>query len=149
MTENLPDDVTPWEPLDDPADMPPPHASSTDKCVAIQPSGFACYRKPIPGGNVCEKHGGAAKQVKRAAQLRLAALIEPAIATLAREMVQADKSVDRQRAANSLLDRAGVTRQNEVEHGDAREILVARLLELQQKRDTTPNTPTTDEGPHT
>lgn len=92
-------------------------------------TGKRCTQPPIPGGTVCRFHGGAAPQVQRKARLRLLELVDPAIATLAREMVNADKSGDRQRAANSILDRAGVARQAEVSGEDARALLVSRILE--------------------
>lgn len=79
-------------------------------------------------------HGGGSPSTKRKAQLRLAELVNPAIATLAREMTNADRSQDRQRAANSILDRAGVSRVSKLETADAREILVQRLLDLREER---------------
>lgn len=88
-----------------------------------------CKLPPIPGGTVCKFHGGAAPQTKRKAALRLAELVDPAIATLGREMVKADKSSDRQRAANSILDRAGITRGQSAEVDVARALLLERLLE--------------------
>lgn len=75
-------------------------------------------------------HGGSAPAARARARLRLLELADPAIATLAREMVQADRSVDRQKAANSILDRAGYGRVTRMESADARELLIARLLEL-------------------
>lgn len=77
-------------------------------------------------------HGGKTPQVQRKAALRLLELVDPAIATLAREMAQADKSSDRLRAANSILDRAGVVRKSEVTTTDARALLMRRLEELVQ-----------------
>lgn len=87
-------------------------------------SGKRCQRPAIPGGTVCKLHGGGAPQVIRKARLRLQELVDPAIATLAREMATADKSNDRQRAANSILDRAGVVRGSEIKVEDVRESLV-------------------------
>src|SRR3546814_12403525 len=71
-------------------------------------TGERCTKAPIRGGTVCATHGGSAPQVRKKAALRLLELVDPAIAVLAREMVNADKSADRQRAANTVLDRAGV-----------------------------------------
>lgn len=68
--------------------------------------------------------------MRRAAAIRLMELVDPAIATLAREMDDADSSSDRQRAANSILDRAGVGRQQRIELDDARQVLADRLREL-------------------
>lgn len=91
-------------------------------------SGQRCRKWAIAGGTVCPTHGGRAPQVKDRARLRLASLVEPAIATLGREMTQADKSADRQRAANSILDRAGHGRAVKVEQADAREMLLDLLI---------------------
>lgn len=66
-------------------------------------------------------------------QVKLLNLIDPAITTLAREMVSASKSSDRQRAANSILDRAGVARVQATPDSEAsRELLVERLRQLRQ-----------------
>ena len=96
-----------------------------------------CRRAATPGTNVCANHGSRAPQVKQAAKLRLLGLVDPAIATLAREMTQASKSSDKQRAANSILDRAGIARTSEVQVEDARALLVERLMAL---RDEEPGT---------
>lgn len=94
-----------------------------------------CGRAATPGAYVCASHGGKSPQVRAKAQLRLVELIDPAIATLAREMAQAKSSIDRQRAANSILDRAGVARRTEVDHGGARQLLVERLQAVLAARD--------------
>lgn len=94
-------------------------------------TGQRCGQRPIPGGFVCRYHGGSAPQVQRKASMRLAELVMPAIAVLAREMVKADKSADKQRAANSILDRAGITRGQSAEIDAARDLLLARLLDKQ------------------
>lgn len=92
-----------------------------------------CRKACIPGGTVCNTHGGAAPQVKKRAALRLMSLIDPAISVLAREMVQADKSSDRQRAANSLLDRAGVGRAaGDMDANAAKAMLMERYHNLQE-----------------
>lgn len=92
-----------------------------------------CGQAASPGQRVCRFHGGASPQAKNKARLRLAELVAPAIATLAREMAQATSSSDRMKAANSILDRAGWGRVSKVEAADAREVLVTRLLEMQQE----------------
>ena len=102
-------------------------------------TGKECGREAVPGATVCRYHGGAAPQVQRKAALRLLELVDPAIGTLAREMATADKSADRQRAANSILDRAGIARKVETPDSDiARAMLVERLLAL---RDVEPAPP--------
>lgn len=97
-------------------------------------TGEQCGNPAIPGAVVCKYHGGAAPQVRAKAQLRLVELIDPAIATLAREMTTAKNSNDRQRAANSLLDRAGVPRRTEVDHGAAQALLMDRIQEVLARR---------------
>lgn len=105
-------------------------------CAAKRSNGQPCNKPPIKGGTVCATHGGSAPQVRRKAALRLLELVDPAISTLAREMVQADKSADRQRAANSLLDRAGVPRTATVIDGEsAKALLVERINALRDEAD--------------
>lgn len=56
--------------------MPKPVAPR--RCVAKSSrTGKPCQRPPIAGGTVCRHHGGAAPQVKRKAEERLADLIDP------------------------------------------------------------------------
>lgn len=96
-------------------------------------------RAPAMAGQVrCRMHGGSLPQAKRAARLRLAELVDPAIGTLAREMVKAERSADRQRAANSILDRAGIARETRVETSDARSLLLERLTSLRRDRELQP-----------
>lgn len=89
-----------------------------------------CGNAVVPGATVCYLHGGKAPQVRRKAALRLLELVDPAIATLAREMVNGARAVDRMSAANSILDRAGYGRVQKIEAADAREMLIQRLIEL-------------------
>lgn len=106
------------------------------QCTAKNRRGERCEKAPIKGGTVCKTHGGSAPQVRRKAALRLLELVEPAIAVLAREMVNADKSSDRQRAANSVLDRAGVPRTATVIDGDsAKALLFERINALRAEAD--------------
>lgn len=95
-------------------------------------TGELCRNVAMKGQNVCRNHGGAAKQNRDKARLRLASLVDPAIATLAKEMVNANTSRARQSAANSILDRAGWGRVTKVEAVDARQILLQRLHELRE-----------------
>ena len=94
-----------------------------------------CLRAATPGTSVCSNHGSKAPQTQAKARLRLATLVDPAIGTLAREMATAEKSSDRQRAANSILDRAGVPRQQSVTVDDARDILAERLAQVKARRE--------------
>ena len=100
-----------------------------------------CRGPAMTGQKVCKAHGGSSPQAKRSARLRLAGLVDPAIATLAKEMTGAEKSNDRLAAANSVLDRAGYGRAQQIETTDAREILLEKLLELQTEN----NEPEQDE----
>jgi hypothetical protein len=93
-------------------------------------TGLPCNAPVVTGMRVCFVHGGASPQARSKAKLRLAELVDPAIATLAREMTTAESSADRQRAANSILDRAGWGRVTTIEAGDARELLIQRLLSM-------------------
>lgn len=102
-------------------------------CSARRRDGDLCQSPAMHGQRVCRMHGGSAPQARSKARLRLAELVNPAIATLAREMANADRSVDRQRAANSILDRAGWGRVSTVETADAREVLLARLAEMRDE----------------
>jgi hypothetical protein len=69
-------------------------------------SGEQCKRPPIPGGNVCRMHGGAAPQVQASARDRLNALVEPAIEALGRAMRSRNVPAI-VRAAQLVLDRCG------------------------------------------
>lgn len=99
-------------------------------CHAKRKDGQLCKAPVVTGMKVCKMHGGSTQAAKRGAALRLAELVNPAIATLAREMTNADKSADKQRAANSILDRAGHGRHQIIEASDSREILRQGLLDL-------------------
>lgn len=105
-------------------------------CKAKRRDGQLCKAPAVAGMRVCKLHGGKSPQAKNAAKLRLAELVNPAIATLAREMTQADKSADKQRAANSLLDRAGYGRVQRMEVADAKELLLQRLLAMRDEEET-------------
>ena len=102
------------------------------RCQAMsKQTGQQCGNKAIPGGTVCRFHGGGARQVRNRARLNLLELVDPAIATLAREMATAKSSTDRQRAANSILDRAGVVRRVDgTPLVDAQEYLVRQLIAI-------------------
>lgn len=103
-------------------------------CMGTNREGGPCGAPALRGMDLCAKHGAKHPAAKRAARLRLAELVDPAIAVLAREMVQAERSSDRQSAANSLLDRAGWGRTAVIQAGDARAVLVQRILEVQRQQ---------------
>lgn len=78
-------------------------------CTARKTNGDPCRKRPIKGGNVCRVHGGAAKQVKAAAQRRIMAAADPAAAVLVALMYDATAPhAVRLAAAKDLLDRAGL-----------------------------------------
>lgn len=108
-------------------------------CHATRRDGEKCKSPAVTGMKVCRMHGGSTERAKNGAKLRLAELVNPAIATLAREMTQADRSVDRQRAANSVLDRAGYGRHTKIEVGDAKELLYQRLLAMTEENADAPD----------
>lgn len=100
------------------------------QCTAkSRTTGNRCKAWAMPGQAVCYYHGGSSPQAKKKAQLRLDALAQPAIAALQRVMEQAEADSDVLAAANSILDRAGYSRTHNITSDDAREILLARLLE--------------------
>jgi len=53
-------------------------------------------------------HGGSIPAVKAAAQRKMVALIDPALAVLYRSLVECDEWASRIRAALGILDRAGL-----------------------------------------
>lgn len=130
-----PGNVTPLRPVI-PKEQGTPEAplpATFRQCTARSTtSGRRCRKSAIKGGTVCPSHGGRAPQVKERARIRLASLIEPAITTLGREMVNAQHSADRQRAANSILDRAGLARGANEDMELARSLLIDRLLTLRE-----------------
>lgn len=91
----------------------------------------------LDGTNVCTHHGGRAPQVQRKAKLRMASLVDPAIDKLARILVRG-KDGDALRAAENILDRAGVPRIKDSSDADAgREVLLERILLLREHHTTT------------
>lgn len=66
------------------------------------------------GSRVCSKHGGMAKQVREAAAARIDRLVDPAISTLREMMLRGESHSIRLRAAESVLDRAGIKAPEEV-----------------------------------
>lgn len=105
------------------------------QCKAQSKSmGRQCGNPAIPGSTVCRVHGGSAPQVRRKAAMRLLELVDPAVATLAKTMVDKDAPhAARIRAAENVLDRAGLPRRVDVTDTEAaRDLLVERLLTLRQ-----------------
>jgi len=79
------------------------------RCIAkSKQSGNRCKRNAIAGGTVCSMHGGKAPAVIAAAKVRLAALVDPAILRLEKEIKAGKHSPSAVRAATDVLDRAGL-----------------------------------------
>jgi hypothetical protein len=68
-------------------------------------TGLPCRRYPIAGGNVCMMHGGAAPQVRKAAEKRLEELRQPAVSYLAHLLEQKEFPSAGLGAAKDVLDR--------------------------------------------
>ena len=64
---------------------------------------------------MCIKHGGAAGHVREAARRRLDLLVDPAISTLRQMMLRGETHTVRLKAAESILDRAGIVAEQKVE----------------------------------
>jgi hypothetical protein len=78
-----------------------------------------CGNAAMPGSNVCKFHGAAAPQTKQAARVRLAALVDPAIAKLAAAVqakVNSRHFTTQQQiaAARDILDRNGLKSKDEI-----------------------------------
>ena len=91
----------------------------------------AGYGTDHPRVGRCRNHGGNTPSGRTAARLRLAELVQPAMATLARALTDPDApwTVKRQ-AASDILDRAGYPRRVDVDVDAQREGLVDRLWAL-------------------
>lgn len=107
-------------------------------CTAKNRAGQPCSAPSVSGTRVCRNHGGASPQARRKAKLRLAELVDPAIATIARVMTDPNtKPSEKLRAADSLLDRAGHGRAQKIETEDAKALLMNRLIALKHQEDNT------------
>jgi hypothetical protein len=76
-------------------------------CTAKRSNGTPCKGQAISGSNVCRVHGGSAPQVKRRAEERLAALVDPAIAALSKLVRSKGLTNVKLQAARDILDRTG------------------------------------------
>jgi hypothetical protein len=109
------------------------------KCRATNKAGNQCGRYAIPGGMVCNLHGGKAPQVRDKARMRLIAMIEPALQVLS-DVMASEKAADadKLRAANSVLDRAGYGRVQTIDVEAARDVLTQRILTIMENPETKP-----------
>lgn len=85
--------------------MAPGHPMAVKCGARSKQSGQQCRQYAIPGGTVCRFHGGAAPQVKAAAEKRLEELRQPAIAYLAHLLEQKQFPSAGLGAAKDVLDR--------------------------------------------
>lgn len=99
------------------------------KCAAKSSrTGEPCQRWAMNGTNVCQMHGGAARQVRLKARERLNEMANRAIDTLdiAMEKIDTDSAVA-VKAAVAVLDRTGYHSKRTIEIQDPDEVL-ARVL---------------------
>lgn len=143
MTTTTPPNQTPPGPMKPPGPRSPRYrADGVLLCSASRSHGGLCNAPAVKGTTVCRVHGGMAPQVQRKARLRLLDMIDPALATIAREMVNPNASPQaRLRAAENVLDRAGFPRHLETGTDEAKALLVQRLIQLRQTDPTQPPTP--------
>lgn len=90
------------------------------QCTALTRFGVRCTRPPIPGGLVCNVHGGAAPMARLAAQRRLLTMVEPAFDALMNAIAAGDIK-EQIKAATIILDRAGVGPTSTLELKDERQ----------------------------
>ena len=91
---------------------------SSHHCTAHSSrTGKPCQKAAIAGGTVCSTHGGRAPQVKEAARVRLALLVDPAIGRLGELIKQTENSASALGAVNSVLDRAGYPKTDQLAIG--------------------------------
>ena len=85
-------------------------------CTAHRTNGQPCKSHAIQGATVCRKHGGGAPQVREAARLRLAAMVDPALGVLLHAMKQKTKQLPSAiTAAKDVFDRAGLKETDKLE----------------------------------
>lgn len=76
------------------------------KCTAhSKGTGLPCKQPAIAGGRVCRFHGGSAPQVRNKAAMRLATLVDPAVAKLAKIINSKSTGALELRAVVDVLDR--------------------------------------------
>lgn len=133
MTAAEPQPGRPGDPIAR-ADMVATTSFGARRCHARSRSGEQCGQAAMHGATVCKMHGGLTPAVQRKAKLRLLELVDPAIATLARELTNSKaRPIERVRAAEAILDRAGYGKQMEVTGEEAREMLLQRMLQLRDQ----------------
>lgn len=84
-------------------------AHESKKCRATSKrSGKQCGKWAMPGGFVCEFHGGKAPQVKAKAEQRLREMVDPMISRLHDLAMQTDNLKVASDCVRDALDRAGI-----------------------------------------
>ena len=122
-------------------------------CTAHRTDGAPCRGPAMTGQKTCRVHGGMLPQARRAARDRLADEADPSISRLVWERDHAVNAADRIRAANSLLDRAGLSRRQAIDVNtttylsvaDARQMLLEKVREL-RAAEAQPATEEEDDG---
>jgi len=86
--------------------------------------------------------------VKAQAAIQLSSMVMPALAVLAREITSTtNRPQDRIRAAEAILDRAGMPRQVGIDTETAAEVLLAKLRRVRDRTiDALPTAPVDTEG---
>lgn len=109
------------------------------QCVAHKKTGERCKRVPIIGSTVCQKHGGAAKQVKAKARQRLDEAADKIMAALIKiAMDESEPSYVRVVAMRDLLDRAGFGAKHAiaVTHRDSKwDDILDNIIDIEVDRD--------------
>ncbi len=105
---------------------PNPMKQGRITCKATNRQGNRCGKPPIPGGAVCRMHGGAAPQVKNAADARLRELEMPALNRIASLIEQTEFPSVAYQASKDILDRV---------RGRATEVVEAKITNLSNLTD--------------
>lgn len=88
-----------------------------DYCTARKSNGDPCRQRPIRGGSVCRYHGGSAPQVLAKAKERITANADRAAKQLIELMEdETTPPAVKLNAARDLLDRAGLTPAQVIQH---------------------------------
>lgn len=90
-------------------DVPTTKRRCTARVRHGERAGERCRRAPVPGVNVCFKHGGNASQARQAGIERMLMLVEPGMYLLRQIIMDEDASYsDRMKALQIALDRCGL-----------------------------------------
>ena len=96
----------------------------------VSRNGRRCRKACIPGGTVCNTHGGAAPQVRNRAKLRLLSLVDPALSTLARTLATSADEKLKTQISFGILDRTGLGKASDVSADVAKAVLMERYRTL-------------------